>query len=54
MKRKPRLTQKQKKSEFGTPAAYYRSKRHKAAVQLNNELNEAAESIQKKHKRPGL
>lgn len=38
-KQTKKLTQKQKKVKYGTPAAYYSSKRHKAAVQLNNELN---------------
>lgn len=50
MKRKPRLTQKQKKAKYGTPAKYYESLRHKAAVHLNQELNHVESSIQKNTK----
>lgn len=49
-KQKGKLTQKQKKIRYGTPAAYYSSKCHKAAVQLNQELNQIAESIRKNTK----
>ena len=45
-----KLTRLEKKIRYGTPAAYYESRRHKAAVQLNDELNEIAESIREKTK----
>jgi hypothetical protein len=41
---------KQKKERYSTPANYYESKRHKKAVQLNQELNKVASSILKNTK----
>lgn len=49
-KQPKRQTCKQKKEQFKTPANYYKSKRHKAAVQLNQELNRVSKSILKNTK----
>lgn len=50
MKQAKKVTRKQKKEKHSTPANYYKSRRHQAAVRLNNELNEIAESIRESTK----
>ena len=50
MKQKSRSTKRDKQKEHGTVSNYYESKRHKKAVQLNQELNKVASSILKNTK----
>ena len=50
MKQKKKPTRLEKKIKYGSPAAYCISRRHKAAVQLNNELNQIAGEIRKNTK----
>lgn len=50
MKQQRKKTRYDKKAEHGTVPNYYESKRHKKAVQLNQEINEVASSILKNTK----